>query len=517
MPRYAAIDIGSNSVRMQAAEVAPGAMVDPKGAPRTRILALDREVTRLGEGVFRTGYISQPAMDLTCRVLRRMAETYQKLQVLAVRAVATSAVRDAQNQYEFLDRASDALGAPVEIISGKEEARLIHLGVQGRWPHPDKRVLIVDIGGGSAEIILSESRRLVESFSKPLGAVRLTEAFLQKDPPSVKDLHRLESYIEEKVAAALQRIGRKPFDRGIATSATAAALACAIHRLSRTNREEADRLRVKASQARKFYEQVRALPLHDRQEIPGIGPRRAEIIIAGAAVLWRVMLDFQLPFLYYSAAGVRDGIVADLAARGVGRDLSQMSRDQRRSVEDLARHYGVSMPHARKVAALAHNLFDSLQPIHRLPPAFGKLLEAAAHLHDAGHYVSDTGHHKHSYYLVAHSDLPGFTNRERLLIANLCRYHRKSPPKPGHENFEPLDSQEREAVVLLMPLLRLADSLDRGHEQRVETLHCRIDDHTVSLRLVSKADTDLEQWAVGPVADLFRKVYDRQLTVLKAR
>src|SRR6202167_1125200 len=190
MPRYASVDIGSNSVRMEAAEVTPG--------QPSRILASERQVTRLGASVFRTGRISLESMDSICAVLGGMAQQYKRLDVSAVRAVATAAVRDAGNQQEFLSRASAALGTDVEIISGQEEARLIHLGVKSRWPHPRERFLIVDIGGGSAEIILSETDQVVQSFSKPLGALRLQELFLRSDPPRAAELHRLEEYIEER-------------------------------------------------------------------------------------------------------------------------------------------------------------------------------------------------------------------------------------------------------------------------------------------------------------------------------
>src|SRR5688572_2932590 len=164
MPRYAAVDIGSNSVRMQAAEVIAGAPLN--------ILASDREVTRLGASVFREGRISEDAMTFVCQVLKRMAAAYTALDVMGVRAVATSAVRDASNQAEFIERASAALGTPVEIISGPEEARLIHLGVQSRWPHPRQRVLVIDVGGGSAEFIVSDQGEMKEGISRPLGAVR---------------------------------------------------------------------------------------------------------------------------------------------------------------------------------------------------------------------------------------------------------------------------------------------------------------------------------------------------------
>ena len=507
MARYAAVDIGSNSIRMLAAEISPSQ------APAT--LAADRQVTRLGSGTFRAGRIDPQAMALTCDVLRKMAQQYKKLEVVGVRAVATSAVRDASNQREFLARASEALGSQVEIISGQEEARLIQLGVESRWPQRDKRVLIVDVGGGSAELILAENGRLLEAFSKPLGAVRLTEVFLKNDPPSELEMHRLEEYIEEKLAVARRRIGSHGIDRVIATSATAAAIVCAVCRVSRSKREVADRLRASAAEVRRFYRDIARRDLEKRRKVPGIGPRRAEIIVAGAAVFIRVLNDFQLPSLYYSAAGVRDGIVADLAARGVGRELSRLTREQRRRVEEMARKYGVAVPHARKVAELAAVLFDSLQPLHRLSSDFGKLLEAASYLHDTGHYVSSTGHHKHSSYLVANSDLAGFTDLERRQIALLCRYHRKSMPSARHDAFQELHPEARRAVLLLTPLLRLADSLDRSHDQRIDHLQCQVRDGEVVVSLRSEVDTDLELWAGERAADVFREIYDRPLTLVK--
>jgi len=509
MPRYAAIDIGSNSVRMLTAETAPGR--------DTKILAAEREVTRLGAGVFLHGRIPPEAIDLVCEKLSRMAQIYNKLDVIGVRAVATSAVRDASNQQEFLERAAEALGTPVEIISGQEEARLIHLGVQARWPQPDKRVLIIDVGGGSAEIILGENGALSEAFSKPLGAVRLTEVFLKSDPATPVELHRLDEYIEEKLATPLRRIGVGPFDRLVATSATAAAIVCAVNRVRRSRRDEADRLKASVSQIRKFYREVCERDLAGRRKILGIGPKRAELIVAGTAVFLRALELFHQPALHYSAAGVRDGIIADLAARGVGRELSMLNRDQRRAVEQMARRYGVQVTHARKVAELAHRLFESLQALHRLPPALGKLLEAAAYLHDIGHYVSDTAHHKHSYYLVINSDLPGFTDTERQMIALLCRYHRRTMPVSRHSPFQALDPESRRAILLLTPLLRIADSLDRRHEQRVSDVQVQFRNGSVALALKSAQDTDLELWAAERVADSFRETYQLPLTLTRVR
>src|SRR5260370_31077389 len=190
---------------MLAAETSPGAPA--------KILAAERQVTCLGSGVFQNGEILREAMTFVCENLSRMAQIYRKLDVIGVRAVATSAVRDASNQEEFLRRASIALDAPVEIISGQEEARLIHLGVQARWPHPEKRVLMVDVGGGSAEVILADHGVLSEAFSRPLGAVRLTVVFLQPHPPAPLELHCMNESIEEKLATPLRRIRPWPFHR----------------------------------------------------------------------------------------------------------------------------------------------------------------------------------------------------------------------------------------------------------------------------------------------------------------
>jgi exopolyphosphatase/guanosine-5'-triphosphate,3'-diphosphate pyrophosphatase len=494
---------------MEAAELLPGSPM--------RVLASERVVTRLGENVFRNGVIAQEALELTCSVLARMAQQYQKLDVVGLRAVATSAVRDARNQADFIERASSAIGAPVEIISGREESRLIHLGVQARWPHPNRNVLIVDIGGGSGELIAGERGEMRDSVSRPLGALRLREIFLQNDPPSPRELHQMHEYIEEKLAGVGKRVGSGHWDRVIATSATASAVVCAVNRIPRTKREQADRMRASAREVRRLYQRLSVLDLAGRRKVTGIGPKRAEIIVPGVSVLLRVLEDFQLPGLYYSAAGVRDGIIADLDARGVGRELAQLSRDQRKEVEQMSRRYGVALPHARKVAGLAHILFTDLQPLHQLPPHFGKLLEAAAYLHDVGHYVADSNHHKHSYYLVGNSDMPGFTNRERELIANLCRYHRKSMPTPVHSNWQALSAEDKRVLLLLIPLLRLADNLDVSHEQRIQSLRCPVRDGQVVLQLGSSADISLEQWAAERAGESFRQVYDLVVVTQKAQ
>jgi exopolyphosphatase / guanosine-5'-triphosphate,3'-diphosphate pyrophosphatase len=509
MPRYAAIDIGSNSVRMQAAEVTTGAPM--------RVLATDREVTRLGSSVFRQGRISEEATEAVCHVLKRMSQAYTALDVIGVRAVATSAVRDASNQSEFIARATDAVGSPVEVISGPEEARLIYMGVQARWAHPKECILIIDVGGGSAEFIVGDAGDLKEGISRPLGAVRLTEVFLKDDPPTAMQLRRLENFIDEKLEPVRRRIEEFAFDRVICTSATAAAIVSAVQSIPRAKRDEADRLRAKTSELRKLFADVSRLEVSERKKVEGIGPRRAEIIVAGMAVFLRALEGLKLPSMFYSAAGVRDGIIADLAARGVGRERSRLTRAQLRLVEAMCRKYSVELKSARQVARVANELFDGLQTLHGLPIESGKLLEAAAFLHNTGHFISDTGHHKHSAYIVANSDMPGYTDRERVIIASLCRYHRKAMPTARHDVFGALTADEQRLVQRLIPLLRVAVGLDASRTQKVEAAEVVAAPDSVTITVRGEGDIDLEMWAAERAADSFRQVYNMPMTLVKAK
>jgi exopolyphosphatase/guanosine-5'-triphosphate,3'-diphosphate pyrophosphatase len=509
MSRYAAVDIGSNSIRMLAAEVHPGETMKP--------LTSSRQVIRLGQSVFRHGRLSQEAIDSACAVLAQMATDYRAAEVIGVRAVGTAALRDASNRAEFLERARTVLGTPVEVISGLEEARLIHMGVVHAWPEAGHRIMITDIGGGSAEMIVSEAERIVDAYSRPLGAVRLTELFLKNDPPDEREIQRMRRYIQERISVAAARFSHAKIDRMIATSATASAAVCAVNRIRRSRREDADRRPATLAQIRSLFRDISTRDLAARQGLTGIGPKRAEIIVAGVAVLQEVMEQFNIPRLFYSSAGLREGIIADLAYRKVGHEHARMEPDQRRLVQSIGLRYGLSGPHVRRVALLASMLYAGLQPLHQLPPATGRLLEAAAYLYNIGHFVNEARHHRHSYYLVANSDLAGFSDAERIVIANLCRYHRKSLPQVAHEGFQMLDPESRRVVVLLTPLLRLAVALDQSQEQRVERVVAFIRERSVELELHSVRDTDIEQWHTLQVGEVFREVFGRQLEVRATR
>jgi len=341
--------------------------------------------------------------------------------------------------------------------------------------------------------------------------------FLKNDPADPRELLRMRKYIQERVAGPATRFGPVKIDRMIATSSTAAAVVCAANRVRRSRRDLADRLPATANQIRRLYGQVSAANLEGRRGITGIGPRRAEIIVAGTAVLHEIIEAFRLPRLYYSTAGVREGIVADLALRKVGLAEARLNPDRRRVVAALSRRYGLSVPHVRKVAQVAGILFEQLRSLHALPAPHGQVIEAAAYLYNIGHWVNESRHHKHSWYLVANSDLAGFSEWERLVIANLCRYHRKSMPQPTHLEFQALDAEGRRAVVLLAPLLRIAVALDQSQEQLVEDVHVAIQEKTVELHLRSARDLDVEQWHAEQVSPVFRETYGLPLTVRAKR
>ncbi len=509
MPRFAAVDIGSNSMRLLVAEA------DAGGEPRR--LAEDREVTRLGESVFTHGVLSEEAIQATERVLGRFRGMIAALGGAETRAVATSATRDARNQGEFLGRAEAALGGPIEIISGVEEARLIGLGVNAVWPQNDEPVLIVDVGGGSAEFLVMRRGVMVEGYSRPLGAVRLKEVFLDKDPPRREQLLQLQEFIDEKLEMVVQRLGRQQFQKGIATSASAAAIVCAVNGIARSERSEANQKMATIEQVRGLYRELVEMPVERRRKLTGIGPRRAEIIVGGVAVFLRAMERLNLPALYYSNAGVREGVVADLSTRVEVARRGILTDEQRRVVETFVSRYGVPMEHARATAGFAMELFENLPGLHKLDSNYGRLLEAACYMIDVGHYVSDTGHHKHSHYLVRHADLPGFTEDEKRLIALLCRFHRKSMPALRHTEVASLDQSPRRALELLVPFVRIADALDRSRDQHVDLTGCQVKGDDVLLTLTAPAgkDTALEEWAVERTAGAFKAVYGKNLNVAR--
>ncbi len=475
-----------------------------------RQLAEDRQVTRIGESVFANGEVSAETLELVMSVLERMRKAIAPLDVAGMRAVATSAVRDARNQQQFLRRAKAALGTEVEIVSGQEEARLIHHGVVAEPAFARGRQLLIDIGGGSAEFILNQDGVLHGAYSKPLGAVRLWQNFIHSDPATPLELLQLEQYIDDKIGEAVSEFGAGDIDFAIGTSASASAAVCAVKAIPRENRDAAAGARVSREDLETLYRRLAPLSLEERRKVTGIGPRRAEIIVPGVALLARAMARFGVGQLVYSSAGVRDGIILDLDARGVGIARITLTEEQRGVVEEVAQRFGVDLARARRTARFALDLFVGMEQLHVLPPRFGRILEAAAHLCNVGCFISATKHHKHSHYIVSGVDLPSFNENEQRLIAVLCRYHRKSMPVNSHVEFTSLSDADRKAVLLLIPLLRIADACGRSHEERISRLRCLPAGGTVTIELRHARPLDLELWAIGRSLPIFRDVYRRE-------
>src|SRR5215467_642735 len=437
MPTFAAIDIGSNSVRLKVARLV---------GHRLREIVEDREVTRLGESVFRTGFLSPEAMESTIKVLRRFHRTVQREGADVVRVVATSALRDARNSRAFLEWVRSATGWDIDIISGLEEARLIHLGLISQLRVNVSPVLMIDLGGGSCELTISNKNHIRDTISLPLGAVRLTNEFVQQDPPRKSELRRLRGFVEKEIGRISGRIVRARPKAVIATSGTAAALAAVSHGLYKTKGSRASA--VSRAQMRCIAKMLARMPIEKRRQLSGVGLKRAEIIAAGAVVYAELLERCQLRGFRYSPLGLRDGILAQMAAEydRSTRSGKQIESERADSIRAAVERYHVDRDHATQVRDAALSMFNALQSLHRLPQEYREWLSAAAMLYEVGDYVNRFGRHRHTYYVISNSEILGYTPEQRHIIAAIARYLGKSVPTPGDGPMKVLPPEEREPV-----------------------------------------------------------------------
>jgi exopolyphosphatase / guanosine-5'-triphosphate,3'-diphosphate pyrophosphatase len=505
MPTFAAVDIGSNSVRLKIARLQAG---------RLRALHEDREVTRLGEGVFGSGFLTPDSMAETVKVLRRFHRATQQIVTDSVRVVATSALRDARNSQAFLEWVRSATGWRVEIISGVEEARLIHLGLVSS-PRVDRSpTLMMDLGGGSCELTVTQGGHIRDAVSLPLGAVRLTNEFLRHDPTRKGELKRLRGFVTREVNRIADRIATAKVKNVIATSGTAAALAAVASHL----RRGAGRQRTVVSRAEmtRIAKRLARLPVAERRKIEGIGPRRAEIIVAGAAVYHELLERLHLKGFRYSPLGLRDGILAQMAAdydRST-RSGRQIESERWESILKAVDHYHVDRKHALDVRDAATLLFTALRSLHRLPPEYGEWLAAAAMLYEVGDYVNRNGRHRHTHYIISNSEILGYTPQQRRLIAAIARYLGKSSPTMEDGPMKMVDPGDRANVQKAILLLRLARALNLGRSRAVEKVRIGVRSAEVKLTLVPRRrmGVDLELWAIEKECDYFREVFGRELS-----
>ena len=510
MPVFAAVDIGSNSVRLKVARL--------RGR-KLQAIHEDREVTRLGEGVFRSNFLSPESMAGTVKVLRRFHRTVQRLGTDSIRVVATSALRDARNSQAFLEWVRSATGWTVEVISGLEEGRLIHLGLVSNLRLQAASVLMIDLGGGSCELTVSKRGHIRETVSLPLGAVRLTNEFLGHDPPRKGELTRLRSFVAREVGRVSGRILAARVQAAIATSGTAAALAAAASHLLRPT-GKARTLVVSAREVRQLAKSISRLSLEQRRKIEGIGPRRAEIIVGGALVYQELVERCQLKSFRYSPLGLRDGLLAQMAAeydRGT-RSGRQIESERWDSIQHALHHYHVDPHHALQVRASAMELFSALKSLHHLPTEYREWLSAAAMLYEVGDFVNRNGRHRHAHYIISNSELLGYTPEQRRIIAGIARYLGKSRPTPADSPMKGLPPLEQEHVAKASMLLRLARAMNLGRSRAVQRSRVAIRSGNVRLTLVAhrRVGVDLELWAIERDADYFREVFGRELSVAAA-
>jgi exopolyphosphatase/guanosine-5'-triphosphate,3'-diphosphate pyrophosphatase len=482
----------------------------------------DREVTRLGASVFETGLISPEAMANTIRALKRFHKAVQMHGVDRARAVATSAMRDSRNSRAFRAWVKDETGWDVEVISGLEEGRLIHRGVVDWEPGTRGRCVLMDLGGGSCEVTVSDHKRIDAMVSLPLGAVRLTQEFLRSDPPTDEEIGRMKQFIARELRRAARKIDPTGAKLVIATSGTAAALADASAALAKAGKGKAkpavrrESNTATARDVRRLADKLTKMSNAARGAIEGIGTKRSEIIIAGAHVYAELLEHYRLQGFRYSPLGLRDGILSQMLAEEDARTSAHQmfERDRWHSVLELARRYGTDPKLMEPVRQHAAQLFHDLETVHGLPEEYLLWLESAAVLRDVGKFLNYQGHHRHAQYIVANSELYGFTPQQRVVTSAIARYLGKSRPAPEGRTMKDVPPTEHEWVKRAVVLLRLAVGLNQDRASDVLKVKTRVYPKRVVLELSpGRTGAELELWSLRKEADYFREVFRRDLLV----
>ena len=501
MKRVAAIDIGSNSVRCLVAEV-------PAQGPY-RLLTEERAQTRLATGLAATGLLQNGAMDATAEALARMVDIAARFKADTVRAVATAAVRDAANGADFVDRVEGLTGVRIEVISEQEEARLAFVGALANF-EVDGRFVVLDVGGGSLEVIRAAGSAVESDRSLPLGAVVLSERFVTRDPLPDKAYKRMRRWVRQMLATEFgEHPDQVPVVIGSGGSVTAlAAMAARVERWSYLTVHGAE---LTEAQVVQRLSGLRRMSLEERRAVPGLPEHRADIIVAGTLVVAEVMRLFGANLLRVNAKGLREALLLDTIEKATAR--KPRSADRMRGVLEFARRTRYEKEHALHVAVLSLSLFDQLAEPLGLDVGDRQLLEAAAILHDVGYFIDYDRHHKHSYHLITHANLPGFSPRDVQIIASTARYHRGSFPERKHEAMRRLSPEDRVRTERLAAVLRLADGLDRSRTQAVRAVLVESADDVVAIALTGRMPLDVEVYGSQTKGTLFEKVFGVELRV----
>lgn len=507
--RLAAVDVGTNSFHL----------VVVKLLPDSTFVVLNKEkiVVRLGQSPKQIKSLSDEAMDRGVEAMKLFALVAKRMQA-PLRAVATSAVREAHNGDEFIRRVKKSAGVEIEVVSGFEEARLIYLGVMQALPVYEARVAMFDIGGGSTEILVGEKGISLYANSFKIGAIRMTQRFFPDEEISKKQVERLRLFLRGELYFAAREVRSHAPTAMIASSGTAQTIAAMVLAArSEPVPDSLNRVAIPLPEIRKVVRAIlKASSFSERAKIPGCDPRRADILAAGAVVLETILEECGFDSMTISTYALREGIILDSIQkqRGANREAPSHLSDLRyETVLKIGRAYNFDEAHGRHVAELALQLYDDLAPLHHLDESSRELLEAASLLHDIGYYISHAAHHKHALYLIKNSELLGFNDEEIAVIANVARYHRKSHPKSRHPDFSALSSSDKERVRILAGILRIADGLDRTHQALVSRVVAESDDKRIEI-LVSAgrgAEPTFELWSASRKKGLLQDVFKREI------
>ncbi len=504
LPRLAAIDIGTNSFHLVVVEA------DPKTA-NFKILGREKEVVRLGSGSTDMKYLNAEAIERGIASLKRFKNISDSMNA-TIRAIATSAVREAKNQNDFIRKAKHETGINIEVASGVEEARYIYLGVLQALPVFDEKILLIDIGGGSTEFLVGHKREIYYDNSLKLGAMRMTQRFFKDKEPDSKDVKDCRKYVKGIMSTVVRELWESDFEKVIGSSGTIMNIANIIN-LKRGGDEETklNNFTYRKDELLEVVEEIiSAKSIKERKEIPGLDSSRADILAAGAIILEQIFCELKIKEITVSEFALREGIIYDTIEKEFKHIKHDHLSDLRyNSVMKVAENYKLDKKHGLHVAKLSLQLFDQTDLVHKLGYPEREFLEAAAILHECGCFISHTQHHRHSYYLIRNSEMLGFTENEKEIIANIARYHRKSHPKEKHSDFVKLTNEDRIIVSKLAAILRIADGLDRPHKSDCEITSCEIGKDEIKIILSTKDNSsfDLVLWGAEQKKDLFEEVF----------
>jgi exopolyphosphatase/guanosine-5'-triphosphate,3'-diphosphate pyrophosphatase len=500
MPQIAVIDIGSNSIRMQISEIF---------GKSYKIIEDYKEILRIGDEVFLKGELSNKAIEDILNALKKIKSLIEGKNVDIVRVVATAAFREAKNGYIVANLIEKETGLKIEIISGREEAYFNYLSAAANFQLSKSNAVIVDIGGGSAELCITDQGTLKSAVTTNLGCSKLTKMFLKHNPPLIEEILKMKSYISNQI---------KHYDinKDIALVISSGGTMYNVSEIyyREKNKEDTAIKYVDRKFLKKMISTMELKSTEEIKKINGIEPQRADIMLAAMIFIDILLERTRLSGFYTLRAGLRTGLTID-TMNNMGYELPFQNGDDVRfsRLIEIGNKFSFEEDHAKQVNFLVQKLFELLKDKLQLSEKYRKILEGAAILHDIGNYISYSSHHKHSYYLIKNSELLGYTPEEVEVIANVARYHRRSVPKISHETYNSLANDQQALIRKLAGLLRLADGLDRSHNKLVHDISIIDEDDVIYIKAISDMDIYIEIEGANNKKELLEEVLGKKVVI----